>query len=316
VRQKLTFVRACAQWLMLFPFLIMAGSCSLIGEGLPPTVFIATPSDGSGNVPVTARITAVLSRPMDSSTLTTSSFTLTQGGVPVPGSVTCSGKTATFTPASNLPGNAVLTATITTAAKDVSGVAVARDQVWTFMTIPALTAGTIALYYTYTFDVNPWTRSSSPVTLTNGANVVSQSANPDGSVTLTIANAAAYEDNGFYFYIGTLQYLSSLRVVGVGAGTFTANLYLDVNGDGEFFVWSPPNVYSNVGADLYYSGPSSVGGVLTIDATTLFGGYTLPQLRAGMLGGVNANTRVGIWLGISVSSGSQTTTIASVRQNG
>jgi hypothetical protein len=301
---------------LLFPLLVLATGCALGGEGLPPTVFTTTPAHGSGNVPVTAGITAIFSSPMDSTTITAGSFTLTQGEIPIPGSVTCSGKSATFTPESNLAGNAVFTATITTSAKDAAGVAVASNQVWTFMTVPALTAGSIALYYTHTFGVNPWTRSSSPVTLTNGANVVSQSANPDGSVTLTIANASGYEDNGFYFYVGTLQFLSSLRVVGSGTGIFTANLYLDVDNDGEFFTWGPPNVFSAVGADLYYTGPSAVNGVLTIDATTVFGGHTLPQLRSGVVGGVNPNTRAGIWIGISVGSGSQTTTIVSVRQNG
>ncbi len=305
--------------LMLFTLLVMTTGCSVGSSvSLPPTVLVTIPAGGSGNVPVTASVTATFSRPMDAATITTGSFTLTQNGTAVPGTVSCNGARATFAPTNALSGNSTFTATITTAAKDAAGIAVSNDQSWTFTTIPALTAGGIALYYTYTFGANPWTRSMSPVTLTNGANVVSQSVNSDGSVTLTIANATGYEDNGFYFYVGTLRYLSSLRVVGSGTGTFGANLYLDVDNDGEFFTWSPPDVYSALGADRYYTGPTTVNGVLTIDATTLFSGggtSTLPQLRGGAVPGVNANTRAGIWLGFSVGSGSQTTTIVSVRQN-
>lgn len=311
-REKLTFILACAPWLMLFPLLITAAGCSLIGDGLPPTVFFATPSDGSGNVPVTALITATLSRPMDASTLTTSSFTLTQGGVPVPGSVTCSGKTATFTPASNLPGNSLLTATITTAARDVSGVAVPRDQVWSFMTVSG-PAGSTGMYYVMNVS-GTWSRSSTPVTIAS-PNVVSQSANPDGSVTFTITGATGYEDNGFYFYAGPLQNLGSLRIVGTGA--FSANLYLDVDGDNEFFLWSS-NVYTPGGPDVSKPCPAPVNGVITIDSSTLFtfgaSSYTLSQLRAGS-GGVTASTRAGFWIGISTSSGNQTATITSVRPN-
>jgi hypothetical protein len=296
---------------MLFLLLIMAGGCSLIGDGLPPTVFIATPSDGSGNVPVTARITATLSRAMDPSTITTSSFTLTQGGVPIPGSVTSSGKIATFTPASNLPGNSVFTATITTAAKDVSGVAVARDQVWSFMTVSG-PAGSTGMYYVMNVS-GAWTRSSTPVTITS-PNVVSQSANPDGSVTLAFTGAPGYEDNGFYYSVGTLQNFGSLRIV--GTGSFSTNLYLDVDNNGEFFGWIS-NVYdpSSGSPDLFYAGPSTITGVVTIDASTVFGSYTLPQLRAGMLAGVSSTTRAAIWIGIATAPASQTTTIISVRPN-
>ncbi len=221
-------------WLLLCPLLVLAAGCA---PGIPPTVFTTTPADGSGNVPVTASITATFSSSMDATTITASTFTLSQGDTPIPGAVTCSGKTAIFTPASNLAGNAVFTATITTDVKDAAGVAVARNRMWTFMTV-AGPAGSTGMYFVYTFGANPWTRSSLPVTLTNGANIVSQSANPDGSVTLTIANASGYEDNGFYYFAGTLSNLGSLRVV--GTGTFSANLYLDVDNDGEFFTWGPP----------------------------------------------------------------------------
>ena len=314
-------IRLLTQKLFLLLPLVLATACSLgIGEGLPPTVVYTTPAKGSGNVPVTSTISATFSRSMDATTINAGTFTLTQGGVPISGSVTYSGRTATFTPTSNLPGNSVFTATITTGAKDAAGVAVASSQAWTFMTIPVPTAGTIVLYYTYTMNGGTFTRTFSPVTMTAGANTLSQSLNPtDGSITLTIANlpVGGYEDNGFYFYVGALQYFYSLRVVAAsGSGPFSANLYLDASNDGQFFSWAS-DVYSGLGGDLYYTANTApVNGVLTIDSTTTFGGSTLPQLRAGAIAGVSGSTRAAIWLGIAPAAGtSRTATIVSITQN-
>ncbi len=312
--------------LLIAPVVLAIAACSLgTGEGLPPTVAYARPADGSGNVPVTAAITAVFSTSMDATSIDGSSFTLTQLGIPVAGAVTCSGKTATFTPTASLPGNTMFTATITTAAKDAKGVPVAAAQTWTFMTVPALSASSIALYYTYTFNGGGFTRSLTPVSLVNGANTLSQTANADGSVTLTINNVSGYEDNGFYFYAGTLQYLSTLRIV--GTGVFSVNLYLDVDGDGEFFTWNSSNVYAGGGLfDGFYSGPSATNGIVAIDSTTVFNcifvnngagaNHTLPELVGGAVAGVNGNTRAGVWIGIAPGAGSQSVTITSVRQNG
>jgi hypothetical protein len=189
------------------------------------------------------------------------------------------------------------------------------------MTIGAQAAGDIVLYYTYNFG--SFTRSPIPVTMTSGTNIISESFNPtDGSVTLTIQNAPGYEDDGFYFYVGTLQNFTSLRVAANGSGTYSANLYLDANNDGQFFSWVS-NVYNGPGGDMYASASTSpVNGVLTIDSTTSFnlqngpgGSYTLPQLVGGAVPGVSGSTGAAIWIGVSVTSGSQTTTIDTITEN-
>jgi hypothetical protein len=296
------------------------GGCTLV-QGLPPVVSWTTPADGSGNAPVGSTINVAFSRPMDPATISPASFIVQSGDTPVAGAVTYSGKTATFVPTGLLPGNSLLTATITTAAKDAAGVALASPRIWTFMTTPTTTAGNMVLYYTYTFNGNPWTRSSTPVSPSAGGNTVSESYNPvDGSITLSVANAAgmANQDNGFYFSVGSLQNFNSLKVVATPAsGPYTANIYLDIDNNGEFFTWGPPNVFSAVGADFYASGPSSAAGVLTIDATSTFGGFTLAQLRAGAGPGASGSTRVAIWLGfgVYVPGQSQTTTINTVKVN-
>jgi hypothetical protein len=72
---------------------------------------------------------------MNPSTITTTSFILKQGATALPGTVTYSGTTATFTPTANLAAGTTYTATITTAAKDVAGNALANNYVWSFTTL-------------------------------------------------------------------------------------------------------------------------------------------------------------------------------------
>jgi hypothetical protein len=71
---------------------------------------------------------------MNPSTINTSTFTLKQGNDAVPGAVTYSGTTATFTPTNTLAAGTVYTATMTTGAKSVNGNSLAANKVWSFTT--------------------------------------------------------------------------------------------------------------------------------------------------------------------------------------
>lgn len=113
-----------------------------------PTVLLTVPAAGASNVATNSKITAVFSEDMDASTLTGASFTLTNTtlATPVAGTVSyaAAARTATFTPtAGNLPSNSAFSATVTTAATDLAGNALAGNtamfpnagsQVWTFNT--------------------------------------------------------------------------------------------------------------------------------------------------------------------------------------
>jgi hypothetical protein len=102
-----------------------------------PTVLSTTPANTASAVALTSTINATFSRAMDPTTITTTSFLLTGPGItPVPGAVTYTGTTATFTPTAPLTINTVYTATITTGAKDTTGSALAANYVWTFSTFP------------------------------------------------------------------------------------------------------------------------------------------------------------------------------------
>ncbi len=98
-----------------------------------PTVTLTYPVDAANNVAINTSVSATFSETMDAATITTTSFTLTQGATAVPGTVTYVGKIATFTPTTNLLPSLLYTATVTAAAMDLAGNAL-TPEVWTFTT--------------------------------------------------------------------------------------------------------------------------------------------------------------------------------------
>jgi Ice-binding-like/Bacterial Ig-like domain len=106
-------------------------------NAIPPTVISTNPATAAINVPLNQKIAATFSTPMNPATISAAgTFTLavTAGGAMVPGTVTYSGSTAVFSPTANLTANTQYTATITTAAKDLTGVAMLANYVWNFTT--------------------------------------------------------------------------------------------------------------------------------------------------------------------------------------
>jgi O-glycosyl hydrolase len=102
-----------------------------------PTVTSTVPTSGATGVNVGDALMATFSQPMNSSTVTATTFTLTgPGNTAVAGLVTYNTGTsvATFTPNSALAYNTSYTATITTGATSSAGAALASNYVWTFTT--------------------------------------------------------------------------------------------------------------------------------------------------------------------------------------
>ena len=119
-----------------------------------PTITSTVPASAAINVPTNQTITATFSKPMDPSTITASgTFTVAVagvGGAAVAGTVSYTGNIATFKPTANLAASTQFTATITVAAKDLSGNALAvgaAPNPWSFTTGtgPNTTAPTITL---------------------------------------------------------------------------------------------------------------------------------------------------------------------------
>ena len=107
---------------------------SFTTETIPPTVISTDPLDNATGVPLNKTVTATFSEPMDPATITDVTFTLADGTTPITGIVTYSGSTASFNPSADLLSGKTYTATITTGAKNPSGIAIATDHVWTFST--------------------------------------------------------------------------------------------------------------------------------------------------------------------------------------
>jgi hypothetical protein len=105
-----------------------------VRDTIPPTVSSTSPASNATGIALNAVITATFSENMDANTVTApGTFTLSNG---VTGTVACSGTTATFTPTASLANATTYTATITSAAKNTTGNAMAANKTWTFTTGP------------------------------------------------------------------------------------------------------------------------------------------------------------------------------------
>lgn len=104
------------------------------GTIVAPIVIATDPLNNETGVALNKIITATFSMAMDPTTINGSTFTVKIGTTPVVGNVTYIGTTATFTPSVNLSNNTTYTATITSSAKNLAGVALANNYVWIFNT--------------------------------------------------------------------------------------------------------------------------------------------------------------------------------------
>lgn len=103
-------------------------------DNTAPTVSSTVPAPAATGVATNGNIVANFSEAMDVATITTATFTLTQGGTTVPGAVTYVGTVATFDPTSDLAASTLSTATVTTGVKDLAGNPLAVNKTWSFTT--------------------------------------------------------------------------------------------------------------------------------------------------------------------------------------
>ena len=103
-----------------------------------PVVVSTVPANLAVDVALNNNVAASFSEAMDPTTITASTFALTQGLTPVLGSISYLGTTLTFNPSSDFTPSTTYTATVTTDATDLAGNPLASDYVWTFTTGAAL----------------------------------------------------------------------------------------------------------------------------------------------------------------------------------
>jgi len=342
---------------MLYTATISTGAMDLAGNalqadttwtfttGTPPEVSSTNPVNGAFGVAVDREVDATFDVAMDPSTIDETSFVLKHGAVAVPGTVTYVGTTATFTPANDYPLNAILTATITTAARDTADNALLQDYVWSFQTGAKMGQEQVDLGLVSTFAImafNTVTNVNNPGTIVTGDLGISPGAAlvgfPPGQIIgethagNTIAAMAkvdlltAYDDaagrlgaavlpgdlSGLTFYPGL--YKSSTSVL-LSAGNFTLDAQGDVN---AVFIFQMGSTFtSSAGTQMILSGGAkatniywSVGTSATLGTNTISKGTMMVGSAITMMTGATIEGRL-LALGAAVSLDTNAITVPS-----
>ena len=179
--------------------------------GLCPIVESTTPLSNALNVPLGQVITATFNEEMDPGSINSTSFIVT-GSSPLAGTVSYSGKTASFKPLSPLSENTTYTAKITTKVKDVMGNFLQLEYVWVFSTGTLLRPVVIAvdpindatsvplnktISATFNMDMNPASINNNTFKVSQGTNAVAGSISYTGS-TVSFIPASPLLANKIY----------------------------------------------------------------------------------------------------------------------
>jgi hypothetical protein len=165
---------------------------------IPPSVISTIPAGLAIGVPLNQIVSATFSTAMNPATINSTTFTLTgPGATPVSGLVAYAavGNTLTFTPTANLAASTTFTATITTGAKNLAGIALASNYVWTFTTGTAPVLVSPEIVSTNPANAAPnvplnqavsatFTEAMNPLTITTGT---FQLTGPGGAVIGTVS---------------------------------------------------------------------------------------------------------------------------------
>ncbi len=316
--------------------MIIAGCDDRLGIVYPPnsdapTVVSTIPVNGATNVPLNQILSANFSRVMNSSTLTTATFTLMRGTNPVQGTVSYAGSTAVFSPTVNLTANTLYTATINTDAKDPDGYALANNYVWTFTTGSTITNHTVTLSSIPsaggTTSGGGTFNSGSSVTVTATPNLgyiftnwtesgTVVSTNQSYQFTITgnrtlVANFAAGTS-----YTVSLSSNPLLGGVTTGAGTFNSGSYVTVSATPNtgyvFTNWTENGI--EVSTDVSYQFTITANRILVANFAS--GGILVELGEASTFGGFGGSaglTNQGIF---TVVNGNIGTTAASTLVTG
>lgn len=114
-------------------------------DQLAPAVSSVSPADqatiGTSNAPVTV----TLSEAIDCAKVNAASLAVTEGATDVPGTVSCSGNTLSYTASAGLPTNASLSVRVDASLADLSGNRLSNAYSWTFRVRPwTVQTGTVA----------------------------------------------------------------------------------------------------------------------------------------------------------------------------
>ena len=140
-----------------------------------PLITSTINANGANAVSVNAKVGVTFSEAMDPLSLAAPTFTLAQGSNLVPGTTSYSGVSAVFAPTNALAVNTTYTATVSSAAKDLAGNAMAAHYVWSWTTGAALdtTAPTVTGTIQANNAVNVAVNTQAGVTFSEAMNPLS-----------------------------------------------------------------------------------------------------------------------------------------------
>jgi len=236
-----------------------------------PTVLSTDPLNLAPNVPLNKTVAATFSKAMDPATISTTTFTVKAGTTSILGVVNYSGTTATFNPTTDFLPNTTYTATITTGAKNSTGVALISDYVWTFstgdftpvviFTDPANLDANVALdkviAATFSVTMNPLTISNSTFTVKVGATNVLGNVNYSGTIATFTPNSPLIAGTTYTATITTgAKSTSNKALASDYVWTFSVPLiasvpsFVDLKSVARFAIISGVGVSNNAGASV------------------------------------------------------------------
>ncbi|PTT68675.1 CBM96 family carbohydrate-binding protein, partial [Arthrobacter sp. HMWF013] len=248
------------------------------GDTTAPTVTGTSPAAGSTDLAVTGNVTGTFSEPMNASTITAGTFTLTAGSTTVQAAVRYDGpsRIATLDPFADLAAGTAYTATIkggSAGVKDLAGNALATDRAWTFTT--ASPGGGTSQTVTLPAAADTYVSSAVPTT-NHGTGSMLGVDNSPVEVTYLKFDLSAYA--GRTLESATLQ----LRSAGSGStGTQNVKLVADDN-------WSETGITYNARPAL---GTSSIG---TLGPTTTNTNYSVALNAGGLAGELGQQLSLGM----------------------
>ncbi|HVA95883.1 MAG TPA: Ig-like domain-containing protein [Candidatus Dormibacteraeota bacterium] len=228
-----------------------------------PTVISTNPASAATGVPINQRIAATFSTSMDPATISavgTFTVAVAGGGAAVPGTVSYAGRTAVFTPTADLAASTLYTATITTAAKDLTSTALAADYTWNFTTGTAANAVAPTITLTNPADADTavpidktinatFSTAMDPTTITNA------------TFTLAVAGGGGAAVNGTVTYDGASQIATFTPSANLLADTqYTATIsdqVLDLSGN-ALASGAAPNPWSFTTSGVVGTGPATI----------------------------------------------------------
>ncbi|MFE3847769.1 Ig-like domain-containing protein [Flavobacterium sp. LB3P45] len=169
------------------------------GLTVTPMVTSTDPDNNANNIFLNKVVSVNFNMPMKASTINTTTYTLKQGTIAVPGTVSYSGTTAIFIPTGLLAPNTVYTATVSKSVTNLDNTTLIGDYIWKFTTgslvAPTVTSTDpinsstgISLSKTITANfsmiMDPLTITGTTFTLKQGATVIA------GAVTYTGSTAS------------------------------------------------------------------------------------------------------------------------------